>query len=239
MRRIIRTICLVFIAALAGIWFVYTQLPHTRSKAPIARYHGYDLNHAAIERAKYFTVLISNEGFSGLSRGSGVLLDSKHVLTCAHVAEGGNDEMWVYFWPGRVNLKAKVAYISNSKDLAILELIGGHVVGLSTPTIQGTVYDGEPITIMGNALGAMKWFVAYGILSGSNNRDLYTDGLVLGGDSGGPWINERGEVVAISDWGMEIDGKSIGISGGISGTTILEFLNDWRHPSIFSILLGG
>jgi len=82
--------------------------------------------------------------------------------------------------------------------------------------------------------------VGYGIVSGENARDLYTDGLVRGGDSGGPWINEAGEIVALSDWGLESrGGDALGISGGISARTINRFLKDWKSPTILQILIGG
>lgn len=217
---------------------IFFSGPNAHVKAPVVRQHGYRINHAAVGRAKEFTVLISNEGFGGISRGTGILIDEGHVLTCAHVVANGNDETLVYFFPSNFYATAKPVFRSSSMDLAILEL-SVEVKGAPVPVFQEAHFDGEPITIIGNILGSMKWFVAYGIVSGENDRDLYTDGLVMGGDSGGPWINDRGEVVALSDWGMENgDGVRLGISGGISAKTIHEFLKEWKAPSIFDILFG-
>lgn len=212
--------------------------PHANVLAPTTRYHGHTLNHKAIEKAKLFTVLISAEGFGPITRGTGILVDRTHVLTCAHVALHSNEELFVYFWPGYMTARAKMVYADSSKDLAILE-IDVPVRPDSWPVFETKHYDGEPITIIGNALGSMKWFVGYGIISGENKRDLYTDGLVLGGDSGGPWINEHGDVVALSDWGLQHDERAMGINGGVSARVIKEFLKEWKHPSIFQMLLGG
>lgn len=203
--------------------------PHASVKAPTTRYHGYTLNQKAIKRAKLFTVLISVEGFGGVSRGTGVLLDSTHVLTCAHVAQHENGELWVYFYPGYILAHAKPVRMDTTHDLAILE-IDVPVQSPVWPVFQEKHYDGEPITIIGNILGSMKWFVGYGIISGEGEDGLYTDGLVKGGDSGGPWINEAGEVLALSDWTIGTGETATGIGGGIPAKTINKFLDGWKQP---------
>lgn len=236
MRNSLRLLCL---ASLLGVGY---QLTHTKpvvvAKAPYVRQSNYAINRKAVHRAKCFTVMISAEGFGQQERGTGILIDPTHVLTCAHVAIHENEETWVVFYPGYLNAKGKVVYADRSKDLAILE-IDVHVNGAPVPVFQEKHWDGEPITIIGDILGSFKWFVGYGIISGENARDLYTDGLVKGGDSGGPWINDAGEVVALSDWGLENNkGQDIGISGGVSAKTINAFLAAWKKPSMLDILQG-
>ena len=204
------------IALLSYGYSTTRKIPVPTTRAPGVRQHGYLINHAAIQKAKLFTVLISAEGFGEHERGTGILIDPTHVLTCAHVAIHDNDETWVYLYPGYLSARGKLVYADHAKDLAVLE-IDVPVYGAPIPVFQEKHFDGQPITIIGDILGSMKWFVGYGIISGENERDLYTDGLVRGGDSGGPWINDNGEVVALSDWGL-VDGKGndLGISGGIS-----------------------
>lgn len=204
------------------------ETPELKTHVPLVRYHGYKLNPASIAKAKQFTVLVSVEGFAGHSRGTGVLLDSHHVLTCSHVARHRNGELWVYFYPSNAYSVAKVVYDDFENDLAVLELTDGAVDLQVKPTFQEKYTIGEPITIIGNILGSMKWFVGYGIIGGTTGHFLLTDGLVLGGDSGGPWINEKGEIVAISDFGYEEEGRPIGINGGVSAKTVNETLKKWR-----------
>ncbi len=228
--------------AFALLTYGYTVLrdprPHVKAKVPVVRYHGYELNQKAIHTAKLFTVLIAGEGFATKGRGTGILLDPTHVLTCAHVALMGSEETWVYFYPGYVSARGKTVFANRSEDLAILEL-DVPANGAPVPVFQENHFDGEPVTIMGNILGCMKWFVGYGIISGETGQYLLTDGLVRGGDSGGPWINEKGEIVAISDWGLESgDGKELGISGGVSAETINKFLKAWKNPNLLDILMG-
>lgn len=237
MRRIIRTIAILSLLGL-GVWGYKRTFPVPRVKAPTTHYHGYDLNRRAIKNAKKFTVLITSEGFGSIERGSGVLIDSMTVLTCNHVATASNEQLWVITWPGNDIYHAKIGRQNPSYDLATLKL-DRPVEDLPFATFQEAYYDGEPITIIGNILGSMKWFVSYGIISGSNERDLYTDGLILGGNSGGPWVNEAGEVVALSDWGLQINGVPVGINGGISGATIKKFRDEKGMLQILRMLLGG
>jgi S1-C subfamily serine protease len=239
MRRAIRIIAITFLL-MSGITLYYksTHVPKPRAKVPVTRYHGYELNRLAIHKAKGFTVLISREGFDGLSRGTGVLLDQSHVLTCAHMVEGPDDDLWVFPYPGGLVAKGRPMAVNRYSDLAVLEL--DRAVPLEHYAVfQEMHYDGEPITIIGNTLGSMKWFVSFGIVSGEFENYLLTDGVLYGGNSGGPWINERGEVVALTDWTLVDKGVESGIHGGIEARTIHEFLKEWKSPSILQILLGG
>lgn len=243
MRRTIRTIAILLLLVLGIGGWRKQHTPKPRAKFPTTRYTGYEPNRLAIHKAKAFTVLISNEGFGDIGRGTGVLIDATHVLTCAHIMNGsGGDDIWIFPYPGDVVVKGKPVFVNRGKDLAILQL-SRPVLIEHYAVFMDMNYDGEPITIIGNILGSMKWFVSFGIISGEFENFLLTDGLVHGGNSGGPWINEAGEVVALTDWGMEDrKGAEEGISGGISAKTIHEFLKAWKSPSVEQILqmiMGG
>src|SRR5260221_9575511 len=120
MRRVIRTVTILF---LLGVGFtLYKHIPTPRAKVPVTRYHGYELNRGAINRARALTVLISREDFGGIGRGTGILIDATHVLTCAHMVEGPNDDLWIFPYPPGVVLKGRTVFISHGDDLAILEL---------------------------------------------------------------------------------------------------------------------
>lgn len=242
MRRVIRTFAIMMLLGL-GVWGWKRETgPKPRVKAPTTHYHGYELNRLAINKAKAFTVLISNEGFEGWGRGTGVLMDSTHVLTCAHMVEGPHDDMWIFPHSGSY-VKGKPVFMNKNEDLAVLEL-NAPVIVPHYATFMEMHYDGEPITIIGNTLGSMKWFVSFGIVSGEWEDYILTDGVLYGGNSGGPWINEQGEVIALTDWTLlSRKGEETGIHGGVSAKTIHQFLSAWKDSNDFSkviqLLLGG
>jgi hypothetical protein len=240
MRRTIRVFAVVALLGLGIAKGLTKGSPKNHVKAPTTHYHGYELNRQAINRAKSFTVLISNEGFGGVGRGTGVLIDPTHVLTCAHMLEGPEDDFWIYPYPVSIVVKGRAIFASHNDDLAILEL--NHPVSLDHYAIfQEMHYDGEPITIIGNTMGAMRWFVSFGIVSGDWGNYVLTDGVLYGGNSGGPWINEHGEVVALTDWTLVYKNAESGVHGGVAAKTINAFLKAWKAPSLNIILqmLGG
>lgn len=199
---------------------------------------------AMVENAKKFTVLVTNEGILGGGRGSGILLDAHHVLTCMHMGASYKDEFFVYTYPFGAVYKARVDSVDSSNDLMFL-VIDATVPVRVKPVFQTVVHDGEPVTIIGNALGSMKWLVGSGIISGRERDFLLTDALVQHGDSGGPWLNEKGEIVAISDWVLR---DIYGVSGGISGEKIVQTVDNYQHPekllaklmaTLFGVTAGG
>jgi S1-C subfamily serine protease len=179
--------------------------------------------HADIELMKAQTVLVTNEGFVGGGRGSGILMDSTHVLTCAHMTKDPNDEFFVYTYPLGTVAKGHVMFVNFHNDLMIIKL-DAPVPFVKAPIFERDTYDGEPITVIGNALGSMKWYVTVGVVSGHEGRDLLTDASVHHGNSGGPWFNAAGKIVGITDWGLN---KETGVSGGITTLTLGETLDIW------------
>lgn len=240
MRKLIRRSAILLLLVL-GVYAWKTKAgPKPRAIVPSTRYHGYEPNHEAIDRAKAFTVLISNEDLGGVGRGTGILIDSMHVLTCAHMFQDVQDDLWIFPYPVNIVVKGKPVFVSKSLDLAILQL-SRPVRVEHYATFQEKHYDGEPITIIGNMLGSMRWFVSFGIISGDYENFLLTDGTLHGGNSGGPWINEKGQVVALTDWTLLYHDKESDIHGGISAKTIREFLKVWHSPmtSFLMHLSGG
>src|ERR1019366_4853291 len=76
MRRFIRVSAVLVLLGLGIYGYHRKKDPKPRVKVPVTRYHGYELNRLAINRAKAFTVLISNEilGGGGAARGCSLTL---------------------------------------------------------------------------------------------------------------------------------------------------------------------
>jgi S1-C subfamily serine protease len=232
MRRAIRTVAILLLLGLGVAGWMVKKVPVVRAKAPATHYPAAPVLTRVIKDTKKITVLISVEDWGTWNRGTGVLLDSTHVLTCAHVVKDEGNMMLVYFYPGYVLAHGHTVYSDTAKDLAIVEL-DVQVNADHYATFTTAHYDGEPIIAVGNAEGSMQWFVNYGIVSGSNARDLFSDRLIFSGDSGGPWVDYDGNIVAISDWGL----KSSGIDGGIASHTVRDFLI--AYVKILQIKRGG
>lgn len=182
------------------------------------------------------TVLITNNSLGEMGAGTGVIIDPTHVLTCFHLIESPRDEFIVYTYPlGRI-VKAHIEGGSKFDDLAILVLESSVPVRMP-PIFQEKVEEGEPVTVIGNALGGMLWFVTKGVISGSSQGYLLTDALINPGNSGGPWVNAKGEIVAITDWGIGPEPHIHGLSGGVSAKVINGFLDAWGRSKDMEVLI--
>lgn len=192
-----------------------------------------------IEKVKAVTVLISNEGFEGVYRGTGVLIDKVHVLTVAHLIKSYEDDLYIYLHDGTF-VRGKPLTGDRRKDLAII-LLDRPVKVPSIAVFTDKVKDGEQMAIVGNAVGVMKWYVSGGIVSSQYKDWIMSDAFQIGGNSGGPWVNAKGEIIGIAAWGLQSSkGMRLGINGAISVKTIRQFLDEWKHPkSLFQILIGG
>lgn len=192
-----------------------------------------------IERTKQVTVLISNEGFGGVGRGTGVLINRMHVLTCAHLIQSWDDDLYLYLYDGTF-VKGKPMAGDKRKDLAII-LLDRPVKVPHVAVFTDKTQPGEHIAIVGNTLGAMKWYVSGGVVSGYHKGWVLTDAFQIGGNSGGPWINTKGEIVALAAWGLHShQGVRLGVNGGIGTPLIRKFIDEVKHPkTLFEILLGG
>jgi hypothetical protein len=143
------------VATIIVLGFVLHK-PHHTVRGPTIRPSITKLNPVAIDHAKDFTVLISNEGFAGVERGTGVLLNPNYVLTCLHLVppEEDGQEMWVYHRvipqagiPMFVR-KGKCVFSSRKDDLALIKL-DGPMPSLYYATFTTKFTVGEPLVIMG------------------------------------------------------------------------------------------
>jgi S1-C subfamily serine protease len=229
-------------STLGAVLAVKLTPPKHSVTLPDSRYSAPAISGAVVKTVQDFTVLISNEDMGSISRGTGILLSSTTVLTCAHVL--GDDHsaknMWIYPYPGAQVVRAKVKFVNLPNDLALLTL-ETPVLGHKTPTIATEVRTGEPIVVVGNIKGFMVWFVSYGIISGEHDRWVLTDATIRGGNSGGPWTNAKGEIVALTDVGWsDSNDREIGVSGGVPAKDLLKFLAEskLKKPDLLYAITG-
>lgn len=152
---------------------------------------------------------------------SGVIIDPDGiVLTNQHVIEGA-DEVTVLLPNGREFSVRKITSLAGV-DLAMLHLDSGGQLPAATLGDSDTLDIGDWVLAMGCPL-ELEQTVSAGIISAKGRsvpeagrtRLLQTDAAINPGSSGGPLVNLRGEVVAITTAIASDDGGYQGIGFAI------------------------
>jgi Do/DeqQ family serine protease len=149
--------------------------------------------------------------------GSGVLVDGAgYILTNNHVIEGA-DSIRVTLNDGR-EFKAKIVGFDPQVDVAVLQIEGKNLTYAALGDSEA-VRVGDWVLAIGNPLG-YRYTVTLGIVSAlgrsaimPNTIENYiqTDAAINQGNSGGPLINMRGEVVGINT-AISANGQNIGFA---------------------------
>lgn len=154
-----------------------------------------------------------------LSLGSGVIVSAEgHVLTNHHVI-GESPEIAIQLSDGR-SLAAQVIGTDPQVDIAVLKINAPKLEALPLAN-SDDVRVGQLVFAIGNPFGLQETVTA-GIISAKGRRNvtdsnvefLQTDAAVNHGNSGGPLINLRGEIIGINTaiFSRAEDGGWMGIS---------------------------
>ena len=172
------------------------------------------------------TSTISDETGGGRGVGTGVVLTSDgEILTNAHVVEDAS-EVVVRFAGETEPRVAKVLASDLGNDLALLKI---DATGLTAATFAkpGSVRIGDTVIAIGYALALDGGpTVTSGIISalkrtietesGALNSLIQTDAAISSGNSGGPLVNLKGEVVGINTAVARGDSESAANNIGFS-----------------------
>ncbi|MBI3231120.1 MAG: DegQ family serine endoprotease [Burkholderiales bacterium] len=147
--------------------------------------------------------------------GSGFIVSSDgYVLTNAHVVDGA-DEVYVKLTDKR-EFKAKIIGVDKRTDVAVVKIDGGNLPRITIGD-SSKIRVGEWVIAIGSPFD-LENTVTAGIIS-AKARDtgdylplIQTDVAVNPGNSGGPLINMRGEVVGINSQIYSRSGGYMGIS---------------------------
>jgi S1-C subfamily serine protease len=136
-----------------------------------------------------------------ISSGSGFITDSSGtIVTNYHVVEGA-ERVEVRVASGETYEVTAIRAVDRKRDLAILQ-----IPGFKLPTVtlgdSDTLGPGEPLVVVGNALGVLENSVTTGVVSGMREVEgtklIQMSAAISPGNSGGPVVNDKGEVVAIT-----------------------------------------
>ena len=146
---------------------------------------------------------------------SGLIVTNRHVLGGAYEITVTNPQIG--------QLKAKPLYISGLLDVALLKVDAGKPLTTLKLGDSDSVRVGDEVLLLGNPLG-LGLSLSRGVISGLN-RDIgesmydhffQTDGALNHGNSGGPLVNMRGEVIAVNTALISSPGNTGSIGLGFS-----------------------
>jgi S1-C subfamily serine protease len=217
-------------------------------RAGIARGAAQDGLADVIERCERAVVRIEAEGNRGRGIGSGFLADSSGTLvTNTHVLSGAQKAVAVFPNGQQHEIKGTLL-IDASYDICIAKIDGTNFEFL--PLAAELPRKGERVTALGSPKG-LSFTATTGIVSAIRPAEelgadigrpeirgtwVQVDAALSGGNSGGPLINDRGEVVAMST--LASQGSAQNLNFGISVNDIRNAVNNSRTLGIISLTDG-
>lgn len=156
--------------------------------------------------------------------GSGFIIDADgSILTNNHVIEGA-ERIQVKLSDGR-SLRARIVGSDPDTDIALIKVDGQSNLPVATLGDSSTLRMGEWVCAIGNPLG-YEHSVTVGVVSylgrklfdASLDDYIQTDAAINFGNSGGPLINARGEVIGINA-AISSRASSIGFAVPVNGAT--------------------
>lgn len=166
--------------------------------------------------------------YSGRSLGSGFAIGENCIVTNAHVIENVN-RVQVVSYNGEV-FDAFIVSIDERIDIAILGVPDTTFTPLKVADLSKTGI-GEDVYAIG-APNSLAFTLTKGIISSKDRtigRQQYiqTDAAINSGNSGGPLLNDKGEVLGVNTLKMS-DAEGIGLA--IPITTVIEYLQSGEIP---------
>ena len=170
------------------------------------------------EKVNPSTVLVVADKGEQASIGTGVIMTADgYIITNAHVISGGKD-CWIALDTG-YTYDAKLVGYSKERELAVLKAVDAADLPAASFGDSDLCRVGDTVYAIGNPLGVeLRGTLTDGIIS-AINRDVQVDGRVMtllqttaalnNGNSGGPLINEYGQVVGINTLKMSGNGSEM------------------------------
>ena len=204
---------------------------------------------SVIERTKKSVVILSmnpnvdpetDPSQTGLC--SGVVIDEVgHILTNFHCVYNQNYlRLYYYDADDWENYEVNVIGLDPLSDLALIEVIGKEepMPHLEFAEDAGEIKSGTDVFALGHPMG-MAWTVTKGIVSSTERyarhpfiKAIQTDSAINKGNSGGPLLNMRGEIVGINALIIsrisENAGVGLAIRGDIAKKSVKSMLSTGR-----------
>ena len=200
------------------------------------------------------TVLVVADRGDKASIGTGVIMTSDgYIITNAHVISGGKS-CWIALDTGRTYDVRLVGY-DEDRDLAVLKAVDAEALPVAEFGDSGQCRVGDTAYAIGNPLGVeLRGTLTNGLIS-AIDRQVTMEGRVMtmlqttaalnNGNSGGPLINEYGQVIGINTMKMSnsiadaeaatVEGLGFAVPTGRAVTVINDILATGAFHGIPSI----
>lgn len=152
--------------------------------------------------------------YDSTSVGTGVIVDKAgYILTNSHVVNDGDTKSITISLYDGTNVPGEVLWNDSSLDLAVVKIEGSDALVAAELGDSDTLNIGTYAAAIGNPLGLQyERSMSQGIISGLNRSItvssgnssstmeglLQTDATINSGNSGGPLLNSRGQVIGIN-----------------------------------------
>ena len=193
------------------------------------------------------TVAIVNGEVVGFGHGSGFAVSPTRIVTNAHVVESAvkyprNVALGVVPSEGKKSYEARLIAIDTKRDLALIEMVEGHVP--VTAIFTGPFEAGEEVTALGypgnvdaaTAVDAADYITprtpvrSNGNLSNQQRIDgiaaMVHTASIARGNSGGPLVDECGRVVGVNTFITRADDGDSPFAFAISNRELTRFLGE-------------
>lgn len=212
------------VVLLVSIVLAFTVFGHNSSST-----HAQDLADV-IEKSERSVVRIEVKGKDGDSIGSGFVVESEGVIvTNVHVLAGAQSAV-ATFANGKSYKIEGTYYFDETRDICIAQLATEEDEDLPTIVVSRVPpRKGETVTALGAPRG-LSFTATNGIVSAMRSGEnlgggrqgtwIQIDAALSPGNSGGPLINSKGRVIAMST--LASTGRSQNLNFGIAATDIKE-----------------
>ena len=188
------------------------------------------------------STVFSKNGVTKLGIGTGIVVTSDgYILTNEHVSGGKYSICYITLGNGNT-YKGNVMWADKDEDLSIIKIYAKNLEYAKLGD-SDKVKVGENVYAIGNPIGfEFQKTVTSGIISGVNrtikieededdpsylSNLIQTDALINYGNSGGPLINTKGEVIGINSLKItSAEGISFALPINLVKTIIQRFVND-------------
>ena len=183
--------------------------------------------------------------------GSGIIVDSNgYILTNSHVIGDGNAKKITVLFEDGTKKSGKVLWYDTALDLAIVKV---DATGLNAAELgdSDNLEIGQLAVAIGNPLGLdFQRSVTSGIISGLHRtiqvdeynviEDLIqTDAAINSGNSGGPLLNEKGQVIGINTAKIQTaEGLGFSIPINVAKPIIEQVIKDGSYKIVYMGITG-